>query len=72
MTAARHGWMFGHNVLGFLFLGSALWHVVLNRQVLWKHLKGVPARFPTVSREATLACAIVGFLMLLSVRHGLH
>lgn len=72
MTAERHGWMFGHNVLGILFIGSASWHIVLNRRLLGKYLKGIGTGLPTVSREAVAACAIVGLLALLSVRHGLH
>lgn len=72
MTPERHGWMFGHNVLGILFIGSASWHIILNRRLLWKYLKGISARLPTVSREAMVACAIVGLVAIISVRHALH
>ncbi len=72
MTAERHGWMFGHNVLGLLFVGSALWHLSLNRRSLWKYLRSASIGVSIVSREALAACALIVLLALLSVRHGLH
>jgi hypothetical protein len=72
LTRARHAWMSAHNSLAFLFVVFAAWHVALNWRPLTRHARGLAARFPSVSREAALAAALVGGLLLLAVGHAPH
>ena len=72
LSNARHAWMSAHNVLGLLFVVFAIWHIVLNRQALWRHFAGAVSRFPAVSREALAAAAIVGIALFVFVGHALH
>jgi hypothetical protein len=72
LTVARHAWMSAHNVLGLLFAVFSIWHVVLNRRPLMRHIQGVAARIPTVSREALLAAALVALCLFLLVGHAFH
>jgi hypothetical protein len=71
-STARHAWMSAHNVLGLLFVGFSIWHVILNRRALWKHIRGVGARARRVNREAVLAGAVLALVLLLSVGHAFH
>ncbi len=68
----RHAWMTAHNALGILFVAFSIWHVVLNRKVLWIHARGTAARLPSVSREAMLAGSTVAVLLALFVGHAFH
>ena len=72
LTLGRHAWMSAHNVLGVLFVGFAIWHVVLNRRPLWSHLRSTAARLPALSREAMLAGAVVALVLALFVGHAFH
>lgn len=72
LTRARHAWMSAHNVLALIFVVFAVWHVALNWRPLARHVRGLAERFPSVSREAALAAALVGSLLLLAVGHALH
>jgi hypothetical protein len=58
-SVARHAWMAAHNILGFVFVGFAIWHVLLNRRALRNHLRHATARAREVNREALLALAVV-------------
>lgn len=71
-TVARHAWMSAHNVLGVLFVLFALVHVLLNRRVLWGHLKDFSAGIPGISREAAWACGVVILSLLIAVGHAIH
>ena len=71
-SVTRHAWMSAHNVLGLLFVVFSTWHIALNRRPLLRHLHGVAARIPTVSREALLAGAVVALGLFLFVGHALH
>ncbi len=72
LTLERHAWMSAHNVLGVLFVGFSVWHVVLNRRALWRHLSSTAARLPALSREALVAGAIVAAAVAAVVGHALH
>lgn len=65
MTPARHTWMAAHNVLGLLFVIFSVWHVVLNRRMLWNHLRNTSI----VGREMLLVGIIV-MLAALFVSHA--
>lgn len=70
LTTERHAWMAAHNVLGLAFVVFAVWHAVLNRRVLARHLRRAAGRVPGIRREALLAAAGVALLLLLSVGHA--
>lgn len=70
LTVARHAWMSAHGILGLLFVVFSIWHIVLNRRALWKYIKGMAARVPVFSREATLAGAVVALFLFLFVGHA--
>jgi hypothetical protein len=72
MTTARHAWMSAHNILGLLFVVFALWHAILNRRALVKHVGGLAERLPRVSREAALAALLVTVLLVAVLGHALH
>jgi hypothetical protein len=64
LSVARHAWMAAHNILGFVFVGFAIWHVVLNRRALRNHLRHAAAHAREVNREALLALAVVAAALL--------
>lgn len=66
LTTGRHAWMAAHNVMGILFAVFVTWHIVLNRRMLAHHLRQAAA----MSREAGLAVAITGALLVLAVAHA--
>lgn len=72
MTMERHAWMSAHNSLGVLFVVFSIWHVVLNRRALVKHLRNAAGRVPWMSREAAIAGAVVGLVTLVLVGHAFH
>jgi len=72
LTVARHAWMSAHNVLGLLFAVFSIWHVVLNRNALWSHVRNTAAHVPRVSREAILAGSVVAVVLALFVGHAFH
>lgn len=51
LTNPYHAWMSAHNSLGVVFCVFAIWHAVLHRRALLKHLRGVEPRVPGGSRE---------------------
>jgi len=55
-----------------LFVVFSVWHAVLNRRVLWSHLRRVGVHLPSLSREAMLAAALVTFVLLVIVGHAYH
>jgi len=71
-SVGRHAWMSAHNGLGILFVVFSLWHVVLNRRALWKHVRNASLRIPAMSREAMYAGAVVTLVLVLFVGHALH
>jgi len=71
MTVARHAWMSAHNLLGVLFLVFAVWHSVLNRRLLFGHMKGAIAGIFGMSKEAAWACGMVSLLLAVAVGHAL-
>jgi hypothetical protein len=72
LSVERHAWMSAHNVLGILFVVFSIWHVVLNRRALWKHIRNATSRIPMISREALLAGAVVAVVVFVFVGHALH
>jgi hypothetical protein len=72
MTVARHAWMSAHNILGFIFAVSALWHAALNRRAIGGYIRNVAAKTPRISREAALAAVTVVCLTLLITSHAFH
>jgi len=71
-SAERHAWMSAHNALGLLFVVFSIWHVVLNRNALWSHVRNTAAHVPRVSREAILAGSVVAVVLALFVGHAFH
>jgi len=69
-SLARHAWMSAHNGLGLLFVAFSIWHIALNRKVLWNHMRNAAAQFPTVSREALLAGSVTAVVLALFVGHA--
>ncbi len=69
-SVERHAWMSAHNSLGLLFVVFSIWHVVLNRRVLWNHVLSTATRIPAMSREAAIASAVVAGVLLLFVGHA--
>jgi hypothetical protein len=70
MNVARHAWMAAHNSLGLLFIVFSVWHIVLNRQSLFNHLRGMAASIPAVSREMIAAITLVAFVLFVFVGHA--
>ena len=71
LTVERHAWMSAHNGLALMFLAFSVWHVVLNRRSLWKHVRRSSARVPRARREAVLAGLAVVLSLLLLVGHAI-
>jgi hypothetical protein len=69
VTPSYHAWMTIHWSLGIVFAVSAVWHVVLNRRALLRHLRGSRPRIREVSREAVLAIALVAVVLFAAVAH---
>jgi hypothetical protein len=65
----RHFWIVTHEVLGILFMVSAIWHILLNRKALVSYIRGSVGRVSGVSREAFWAAALVGIMLFVSVGH---
>lgn len=72
LSVGRHAWMSAHNGLGILFVVFSIWHVVLNRRALWKHMRNAASRIPAMSREAMFAGAVVTLMLVLFVGHVFH
>lgn len=68
----RHAWMSAHNMLGLLFVAFSLWHAMLNRQALKKHLWSTVSSFPSITREVLLAGAAVCAILALFIGHAFH
>lgn len=71
-SVERHAWMSAHNCLGILFVVFSIWHVVLNRRALWKHVRNATLRIRAMSREAMFAGAVVTLMLVLFVGHAFH
>ena len=71
VTAARHAWMSAHNLLGVLFLVFAVWHAVLNRRLLFSHMKSSSTGIFRISREAVWASGTIILLLAFVVGHAL-
>ncbi len=69
ITHSYHAWMSAHNSLGIVFFVFSVWHVVLNRRVLVKYLRGVKPRLSGGSREAISSVALVGVVLLAALAH---
>ncbi len=72
INTVRHAWMAAHNSLGLLFVVFSVWHVVLNRRVLFSHIRGGAACLPVLNREALAAIALVAVVLFLFVGHAFH
>ncbi|MCX6627876.1 MAG: hypothetical protein NTW28_09635 [Candidatus Solibacter sp.] len=71
-SVAQHAWMSAHNILSLLFMMFSIWHIVLNRRVLWRQIRAAAASVPVVSREAISASVVVALLTFLFAGHGFH
>jgi hypothetical protein len=69
VTPSYHAWMTTHWSLGILFAVFTVWHVVLNRRALLRHLRGARPRIREVSREAALAITLVAVVLFAAVAH---
>ncbi len=67
LTSVREFWMTVHNSAGILFAILAIFHVILNKKVLIKHLQKVKGAM--ISKEAVLA---IVFVMLLIISISSH
>ncbi|MFH1033687.1 MAG: DUF4405 domain-containing protein [Pseudomonadota bacterium] len=72
MTVTRHAWMSAHTILGIVFSVVTIWHIVLNRHVLFNYAKDKALRTSHISREAILAVGVVGFFLFIALGHALH
>ncbi len=71
LSLLKHVWMSAHNVLGILFVISAILHVVINRKVFFNHLKSsVPGH--RISREAIFSITLVCLFLFLAIVHAFH
>jgi hypothetical protein len=61
--------MSAHSSLGIVFLVFSIWHVVLNRRLLVKYLRGAKPRLSGGSREAISAVALVAVALLTALSH---
>ena len=68
-THSYEAWMSAHSSLGIVFLVFSIWHVVLNRRVLAKYLRGVKPRLSGGSREAISAVALVAVVLFVALAH---
>jgi hypothetical protein len=71
-SVSLHAWMPAHWILGFLFIFFVVWHLVLNRRTLWKHIQNSVKSRVFISREAFYAFTIVAFLLALSIGLAMH
>ncbi len=62
LTPIREFWMTVHNSAGILFFVLVIFHLVLNRIVLIKHLQKVKGRL--ISKEAVLAIVFVALIVI--------
>jgi protein-S-isoprenylcysteine O-methyltransferase Ste14 len=74
MEEGRHGqgrnlWGPVHGAFGLLFVAFALWHIYMNRRLMWNHIKGAPAKAHSVSRELIVAVVLIGACMALLLGH---
>ncbi len=69
LHGTRHFWIVTHEVLGIIFMVSAIWHIILNRKALVNHIRGSMGGVAGVSREACWAAALVGTMLFVSVAH---
>ncbi|MEZ5125305.1 MAG: hypothetical protein R2826_03525 [Thermoleophilia bacterium] len=65
------GWSIVHTSLGGIFVCFCIWHAVLNRRALLRHLRIGAAARGLLSREALAALALVGGVSVLTVTHAL-
>lgn len=69
ITSSYHAWMSAHNSLGIVFFVFATWHVVLNRRVLAKYLRGVGLRLSGGDHEAIYAVLLVTVVLFVALAH---
>ncbi len=72
MTPRRHAWMTAHNVLGILFVGFALWHIMLNRRAIMHAIRGEFTDLRLLSREALCAAGLIAAVLVIMVSHAFH
>lgn len=69
-TKEKHLWMSVHNMLGVSFIVFSVFHIILNRKLLWNSLRKTGSILFT--REAGYACIIITLLLLLVSLHAVH
>lgn len=72
LTHTRRAWMVAHNGLGFAFSVVVIWHILLNRRALTRHLRGLAVFTRSAQREAFYAVAVVAVLLFVFVGHAFH
>jgi hypothetical protein len=70
-AASAAAWSIVHTALGILFTAFCVWHAVLNRRALARHLRArAPAGALPVA-EVLVALALVGGILALTITHAL-
>jgi hypothetical protein len=69
MTPSKHAWMAAHNALAVVFVIFGIWHIILNRKVLVRHLFAIAKTEFRFRREMIYAVILMAILMLISVGH---
>ncbi len=70
LYALRHGIMAAHNILGVIFVLSAVYHLVFNRRALLRYAQAKMAEYTVFSKELATAAAVVTILVLLTFGHA--
>ena len=65
ITSGGHSWFMLHILSGVLFVIFFIWHIVLNRRALAKHIKSHISGIVPLSREAGLALIIVLLIVII-------
>jgi hypothetical protein len=66
-----HACTVAHEILGLVFTVSTVWHVILNRKALARHIRHCPGRASRMSREVVWAVVLVGAMLLAGLSHTL-
>ena len=72
LTVQRHAWMSAHNVLALMFSVFCVWHIILNRSALGRHLREAASRAAAISRETACAAALVFGVAFIFISHAFH
>lgn len=68
---AAQGWAFTHTAIGGLFVAFCVWHALLNRRALLRHVRGRAGFSRLPRREFVAAAVLVGAVLAITVTHAL-